>query len=238
MLTIEDIKKDLEKFDEHTREERAVRTYHLESFTLFGNKHNIPSMDILEEATNSYINGNYRSCIFACASVLERILTHEIIINSEDKEKTYWEITIGKFMLGKIIDKVEGRKTPKFLLLIKDARFIQNIRNTIAVHPLYIQYQLPTDTKDEIIWKNKMMSRDVKEALPFLDENFRNQLLNTNLWIRDGETPGGKLKDILDDCINSDIRIYRDFLQGLILERLALKSYKAIKKIIEVLYGS
>jgi len=43
-----------------------------------------------------------------------------------------------------------------------------------------------------------MMSRDVKEALPFLDENFRNQLLNTNLWIRDGETPGGKLKDILE----------------------------------------
>src|SRR3989344_4766139 len=236
MMTLEEIKKTLEKDDERTREERAVKIHRLESLTLFGNKHDIPSMDMLKESQSSYVNGNYRSCIFACASLLDGILTHEMIINSEDKEKTYSEITSGYCTLGVKIGMV--KEISKRQSIMDDAKFLLRIRNIIAVHPPYTHNILPDDTKVEVIWKNKTVIRTVKDALPLLDECFKKQFLGTPLWIIEGETKGGKLGDVLGDSTNSDIHIYRDFFQDFILERLALKSYKTIKKILETLYPS
>lgn len=201
-------------------------------------------VDHVTEAEQSFVNGCYRSSIICSSNAVEHSFIHMLITNSEDWEKTYWEIKIKRMTFGKIIEEAYERKIKVLSRFIKDARWLRDVRNAIVAHSGYIAgARAELESPDKIIWANKIMLRDLREFLQFFDTQKREQLekLKLTAQTKEGKVVGESesLKEILANPVKVEGPSYFDwwgFQRGL-LYHLALEVYKRMSKIIKGIHA-
>jgi len=141
--------------DKRKFEKRVDRRVHIGTITYSSVEKQPPFYlwDLLEEAAESYLEGCFRSCIFCCAEIAEQMIKHELIRNSRDPEERTWQFEIKRVTLGKLIE--EAKKVKELKERIDDAEWLNDARNTIAVHPLYVGVYESNDDLQTKIWKNR-----------------------------------------------------------------------------------
>lgn len=175
--------------------------------------------DFVIEAMENYKNGCFRSCIFCCASAVEQAFRHEMIRSSDRPEKMQ-EVLEGK-SFGQIVNIIEAAKDYERLWpFIKDARRLNNLRNKVAVHPLYVAITYgPVDKMlERADWVKKTIDRDICVLKKFLCSEQQKEL--------------GKLTTF------EDIVDWQELLPRSPLQKISLEACKTMKKIIEGLYPS
>jgi len=189
--------------------------------------------DLLQEAAEDYQEGCFRSCIFVCAEIVEQVIKHELIRNSEDPEEKQWQLEIEGMTFGKLIE--EAKKLEELKGHIADAQWLNDARNTIAVHPLYVGVYEKDDDLQTRLWKNRTMIRNIRKTLKFLNERDREIVLESELRPESGEK-FIKLRDMLEDPTSDRIFVMWDLLSKDMLERLALEAYSRMKKVVVGVY--
>ncbi len=205
-----------------------------------------------KEAGNSYVNGNYLSCIFSCVGVVEQTLRHEYIEIAHDKEKAIKEVnnlTFGR-LIGQIdrLNNICG-KFKRIESFIEDAKNINKIRNEIAVHPKYLDIFYHTDDDQRL--RDKRIAEDIKGRLRLIisvdpsiksekkEEKFK-ELLST---IKIGpQTKKFTLGTILDNNFSVgdtyiDPETTLETIGEYMIEISAKLSYRLMKKIVEGIYA-
>lgn len=199
--------------------------------------------EFTEEAARSYMNGLFRSCIFCCSCAVEQEFKHILILTSENKDKEYRRLSSEKFPFGKIIE--QARQNEKLKSFIKDAEWIKEVRNKIAVHPLYIQvlsyplyidWNKSKDLMEELMWKNNTVKTDLKKLLSFLSEEERKELESQEIEYDLPEKHKIKIVELLNE---PEKGFYLNYftMREILLQHLALESYKKMGKILEGLYS-
>jgi len=242
----EERKKELEKFARQLKEKdldtlfsRASRLNKLEPVR-FPSIPTIRAYDCAYEAKQSYINGCYRSSIICSSIATEQSLMHMLIATSEDWEETYWQIEIRRMTFGGILKELKRRKYEPLSKFIEDANWLRELRNRVAAHPTYVSAQayFERSTRDQIIWENKVMFRDIRKLLNFLSPQKRKEFVETRKLT--GVNSQGKVveeryfRDVLSDPTKIDPRTWLDWegFQSSILGDLALEAYKRMAKIV------
>ena len=128
--TFENAIRTIRKLDERTENERASRLQELG--VMFWSSVEQPTSqrisDYSTEATMSYVNGCYRSCIFSCSAAVDQIFRHEIIHESKNPEETMKKIRRKPF--GKIMPFAENVERMRRFLV--GAEQLKNLRNKIS----------------------------------------------------------------------------------------------------------
>jgi hypothetical protein len=246
----EERKKELEKFARQLKEKyldtlfsRASRLEKLDSI-------NIPSvptlrvLDYVDEAKRCYINRCYRSSIICSSIATEQSFIHMLIATSEDWKKKYWQIENRKMTFGTILaemgEQIERRKLEPLTKFVKAAEWLKNVRNEVSAHPTYVDGStyFERSTRDQIVWENKVMFRDIRKLLQFFSPQRRKEKIETTKLT--GFNSEGKVvetryfKDFLDDPTKIAPHTWSDWqsFQLSILEELAFKAYKRMAKIV------
>jgi len=242
----EERKKELEKFARQLKEKdldtlfsRASRLEKLQPVSFPSVPHG-RAFDCAYEAKQSYINDCHRGSIICSSIAAEQSFMHMLIATSEDWEETYWQIVIRKTTFGSILKELKGRKYEPLRKFIEDANWLRELRNRVAAHPTYVSTQAyhKRSTRDQIIWENKVMFRDIRKLLNFLSPQKRKEIMET--WKLTGYNSEGKVveeryfKDVFSDPTKIDPRTYLDWqgFQSSILRELALEAYKRMAKIV------
>jgi hypothetical protein len=202
-------------------------------------------LDYHEESKSNYVNGCFRSCIISSAIAVEQILKYLLISISDDWEETYWEIETKKIKFSKLIEKIQKTRLVSSEVL-SDTHWLRQVRNEIAAHPMYIGNEfdlkepnyIVAQTPDIVIWSNKVMFRDLRKLLRFLDSEKRKKFEEEKISSRSSE---GKvlaeisLKDFLQSReFNTPTFILWGTIQETILEEL---SYDAYAKAVRIING-
>jgi len=164
--------------DEKTIDNRAKRLAELEPITLSAIEFELPIRmhNYIDESIKTYIEKCYRSCIFCCSNAVEQAFKKELIFseNNINQRKSVQE-EIEKMPFGKIID--EGKKIDILSDFINDAEWLKNLRNKVAVHPIYISHgNNGTETPEIAEWRKQSIKKDIKTLLPFLDKENQKQM--------------------------------------------------------------
>mgnify|MGYP001134588214 CR=1 FL=1 len=219
--SISEAKKLIRDLDEKTIDERAERLAELEPIELSGIEFELPVRmgDYIDEAIKTYIEKCYRSCIFCCSNAVEQAFKKEIIFsedNAKDRKRVQEEID-NRMTFGKIIKKAEKHD---FLSdFISDADWLKELRNKVAVHPIYISHgNIGVEPLEIEEWRKKLIKEDIETLLPFLDKENQKQM-------RDVLENPKALDDIFEWGLPEDI-----------IRILALKAYKKMKRILEGIY--
>lgn len=241
--TLENFEKKLKETDFETIVNRALRLQRLSPFKI-SSMSTLRIMDYCEEARVSFINGCFRSCIICSAIAVEQALKHTLIFLSEDWEETYWEIEIKELSFVDVIQKAQNRKIVTPSELLKDANWLRNARNEVAAHPLYVgNYfelnelrQLELKKTEQLIWANKVMFRDIKRLLRFLDSKKRKEMEEEKMATKNSQ---GKileetsLKDFLKEPKFEVSNFILWFgLQNRLVEEIAFQAYRKMVAII------
>ena len=131
--------------------------------------------------------------------------------------------------------------------VLSDTHWLRQVRNEIAAHPMYIghdfylkepNYIVPR-TPDVILWSNKVMFRDLRKLLRFLDSEKRKKFEEEKISTRN---PKG---DILTEISLKDFLQSQEFnvsnfilwgtIQETILEELAYEAYVKAVRIINTI---
>jgi len=181
--------------------------------------------DYSTEATMSYVNGCFRSCIFCCSAAVDQIFRHEIIHESKNPEETMNKIKEKPF--GKIMPFAENvERLQRFL---EDARRLNRLRNKVAVHPLSFWPFYDDDAK-----VNEIIIQDLKNIIAAADAEDA-EMIKQSFIIIDGKRV--VLADVLRDSRTpeaSDLLMWR--IDNDVLKPLALKAFQKMAGIIEGLY--
>jgi hypothetical protein len=242
-----DSERELREADLHSLSQRALRMQKLDSLKI-GFVPTLRVFDCVREAKHSYINGCFRGCIICCANAVEQSFLHELIFASDDWEKTYWEIRVNGKGFKYIIDTVEknskkNRRLKLAAAFIRDAHWLRRVRNEIAAHPTYVTDYTELKSSDELILANRMMFRDIRHLLQFLDPKEREYLESQKLTAK---TPQGKvvkesepLKAFMENPMKTDTAVYIEWwmFQGGLLSYLALEAYRRVNKVLNGLYS-
>lgn len=236
----------LKEADMDTLPHRAKRKQELASLII----PQVPTLrvfDYFAEAEKSYVNGCYRSCIICSSNAVEQSLIHKLITSSEDWEKTYWEIRMEKNTFGKIIEKIErkSKKNKKLKTLagcLRDAKWLNRIRNEVAVHATYIPDYSELRQTDLVI-ANRIILRDIRHLLQFFNPQKRRQFEKEPLTAKDSQ---GKIlgkSEPLGEFLKNPMKIdsanyfeWWGFQKGL-LHQLALEAYERMAIVINGLYS-
>ena len=215
------------ELDERTENERASRL--LELGVMFWSSVERPTpqrmSDYSTEATMSYINGSFRSCIFCCSAAVDQIFRHEIILGSKNPDEEIVRVRGKPF--GSIIHFAENIVRLKPFL--EDARRLNRLRNKVAVHPLSLW-----PFEDDDVKANEIMIQDLKNIISAADPEDA-ETIKRSFVIVDGRKV--VLADVLCDPGApgaSDLLMWR--IDNDILKPLALKAFKKMAEIIEGLY--
>lgn len=226
----------IEERDEIKKEKRTTRQFTLGSivYSVMGKQPPHYLESYMDEARESYLEGAFRSCIFCCADAAEQIIKHELIRESEAPEEKLEWFEKERRGLGKLIGDAEEAE---FLRKhIEDFEWLNGVRITIAVHPLYIGVHEGSDDPQTRIWKNRTMIRSVRKTLEFLDGETREAVLESQLSVpAEGKTI--KLGDMLTDPSSDHTFFWWRLLEEDVLEELALEAYGRMKKIVEGVYS-
>jgi len=187
----------------------------------------------IDEAQESYVYGNFKSCIFCCSSAVQHVFQHELIKNSNEPEAEWRRFEKERFTLGGYIK--EAKKQGLLNSVLDDAKWINRARNTLAAHPPYVQVY--RDTNEFKIWKNRMMTKYIGKTLALLNDAERHQILN--LKVPSPEGVSTTLCGLLRDPKSKQIQeTWYEFASTNTSKILALESFKKMKKIVEGVYPS
>lgn len=217
LLEAEELIRDL---DEKTIDNRAKRLAELEPITLSAIEFELPirMSNYIDEAIKTYMEKCYRSCIFCCSNAVEQAFKKELIFleNNVNQRKSVQE-EIEKMTFGGIINK--GEKINFLPDFIHDAEWLKDLRNKVAVHPIYISHgNIGTETPEIAEWRKQSIKKDIETLLPFLDKENQKQM-------RDVLENQKAIGDIFEWGLPDDI-----------IQILALKAYKKMKKVLEGIY--
>lgn len=180
--------------------------------------------EYLREASDSYVYGNFRSCIFACSAAIDQIFRHEIVQDSCEYKRKLKQIK--KLGLGKIIGLAREEKTESLKPILSDAGWINEARNRIAVHPICITAE---KLDDELA--NELKVEYIKNILEITDEEAKEKILDISV-----KYPSERritMQEVLEDPYS---RRASDFLMwdphNRIIEPIALESYKKTVRIL------
>lgn len=89
IISQEEAEKRLTENDKRTVTERAKRLVALGGITINLVERMVPNLmsEYHREASDSFINGNYRNCIFSCSAALDQIIRHELIAGDDEPVK-------------------------------------------------------------------------------------------------------------------------------------------------------
>lgn len=213
--------------------------------------------DYRKDAEISYVNGNFRSCIFSCACIIEQIFRHEYMKIFEDREKALKRIE--KVTFGHLISRIEELldcgipKLDHLAPFIEKAKTINKIRNKIAVHPGYVDLPLSSDwgflkklMREEILFLFELMVETDPKIKPEKRKAMLEKKLNSIEFSGDMGYEKPKpwkvtLKDMLDKNFDFERgfvnpRQVRSLIEENILKHLALRSYKLMNEIVGGIY--
>lgn len=217
------------------------------------------AIDYRREAESSYVNGNFRSCIFSCAAIVDQVFRHEYVKAHEDKntilkeirgKKKGKKITFG-IVINLIKQSLKDNKYRHMRPFVKKAKMLNEMRNTVAVHPAYVVSPLSEPwslvkkiNRDDILSLLKLLVKtDQKikraERKSMIDKILKNTKFS-GLGRYGGRIPWFTLKEILDK--NFDVgplqpELVRDSIEDGILKPLALLSYKLMNEVVGGIYG-
>ena len=234
---LEECIKDLKKSDENTRKERAKRLQELEKIQIDGRLFSSQKeWDYAGEASDSYINGNYRSTIFCCACAVDQILRYEYLKvpgnRLEDLERH-----VRTF--GQIIGRCKPTKVKSVSGLIKQAELLNQIRNRVAVHPLFTDFPIRSDKDRQV--RTELLLKGIVELLDLvgkLDRDLKRNIESTKL-VLEAEGKTYILGDVIKQQNNVEIAIhgFLILIEDRLLRFLAIRAWSILKAISEKLYG-
>lgn len=228
----EECKQILEKLDASTLNRRIERCQELEGIkTRFSFQ---KEWDYSSEASDCYIDGNYRSAIFCCACAIDQIFRYEYMKYPENQYKDIKRLTFGK-----LIKECKDKEVKSLYPFLKKAFLLNNIRNGVATHPLFIDIPIESDPERQL--RNDLLLRDINKLLDLVGEinvDLRCEIESTRL-ISEAE---GKTY-IFGEVVRkeSEMPFNLDGFWGLIedqiLRFLANQAWHIMKAISEGLYG-
>lgn len=183
----------------------------------------------IEEAEESFLGGNFRSCIFCCATAVEQVIKYELALSSVDFKTEIEEIENERWGLGKLIKRLEGRpseneRISKLKKFLDSFYWINDARISIAVHPSYASVYKKEDTKEMKIWQNERMVYHINKIL---------DLLNVGL----PEGVSTTFRELLKDPKSKQMpEVWYLFTSREVQQPLALETYRRMKEIIEGVY--
>lgn len=152
----EECKKTLEKLDASTLERRIEKYRELE--VIQSRSSFQKEWDYSGEASATYIAGNYRSTIFCCACAVDQIFRYEYM---RDPESRYGQIE--RLTFGQIIKRSKNKEVKHLLPFIDQALLLNDIRNTVATHPLLTE--IPTESDLDRRLRDSLLLRDIMRLL-------------------------------------------------------------------------
>ncbi len=234
--SLEECKKMLEKNDRDTLERRTARCQKLTPIQTGGR---LPSpqreWDYTGEASAGYISGNYRSAIFCCACVVDQIFRYEYM----KLPKSSYEKIKG-LTFGGVIRECRGRNVESLLPFMKQAFLLNDIRNDVATHPLFVD--IPIESDPERLLRDSLLIEDVTKLLELverIDPDLRHETESTELR---SEAEG--ITYILGEVISQksdmplDMKGFWVLIEDDILRFLANQCWHITKTIMEGLYGT
>ena len=235
--TYEDSIRTIRELDERTEKDRASRLQELGVVSWSSvERSTSPRMDdYASEASINYVNGSFRSSIFCCSAAVDQIFRHEIILDSENPEKKLDKITGKPF--GHVMPFAE--KTERLHRFLDDARWLNKLRNNVAVHPLSF-WPLQAYSDDEKRRKDEEMAnivivKDLMNIITAADAEDAEKIRQQFIIREDGNRV--VLADVLADPTSPDaydLLMWR--IDNDVLKPLALKAHKKMAGIIEGLY--
>jgi len=206
--------------------------------------------DYCDEAQRSFENGCFRSCVICSATAVELALKHTLIFLSEDWEQAYWEIEVKRFGFRDVIKKLKNRSS-KIDKGLVDADWLRKARNQIVAHPLYIGNPFEVRKAGYIefrdpelqIWASKIMLRDLKRLLQFIEPNKRSEIEKQKFTAKDDQ---GKIVEEIPfiDFLKQRKPVRyegHDFLrwraiQNELIEEIAFQAFKRMVRILNNLF--
>jgi len=228
--TLEDARLTIKNLDEKTIDDRAIRLKEL-GVTQYSsiNRSISPRMsDYSVEATKSFVEGCFRSCIFCCAAAVDQTFRYELIHESDTPIKERKKLKGKPF--GTTLKRAKNKQ--RLQPFLEDACWLNRLRNTVAVHPLCFWPFLGEEKME-----NKIILEDLKKIIAVADAEDSEQIKQLFITREDGSKV--VLADVLLDPTipgASDLLMWR--LDNDILRPLALKAYQRMARIIEGLYPS
>lgn len=233
--SLEECKKILAKGDSDTLERRAERLQELKPIQTDGRLFSSQrEWGYAGEASDSYINGNYRSTIFCCACAIDHIFRYEYLKMPGNRYED-----LERYTFGQTIRKCENKGVTSLLPFMEKAELLNKMRNEVATHPLFID--LPVESDPERRLRNELLLKDIKKLLELvgrIDAELRKKIESTKLI---SEVEGKSY--VFGKVINqqSEMPFNLDGFWGLIeqdiLRFLASQAWGIMKEIAEGLYG-
>ncbi len=234
--SLAECKRILQKSDADTLERRAKRLQELKPIRTDGRLFSSQrEWDYASEAAENYINASYRSAIFCYACAVDQIFRYEYVKvpgnKYEDLEK--------KLTFGQVIRKCKEKNVVPLSPFMEHATLLNDIRNNVATHPLFIDIPAESDRENQI--RNQLLCRDIMKLLDLVervDSDLRHRIESTTLI---SEVEGKNY--ILGEVINRHTTIptaidgFWGLIQDKILRFLAIQARNIMKTISEGLYG-
>jgi len=220
----------LASLDYRTFDERVVRLSRLGTYTINIASKPVPNlMGVYQkEASHSYVNGNYRSCIFSCSAIVDQVFRHEILQTHDDIDSVLNSIKCLSF--GQIIGKAREEETPRLRFLLKDASWLNDARNKIAVHPIC----LIDRTLDEQV-ANKRIALFIEQVINLVPEDIKKEILSKRIQYS-GEAPITIEEILSDPTTNRATKFLIWSPHHEILDYVALEAYLKMVKILTSLF--
>lgn len=231
----EECKRILEKLDASTLERRIERFQELKGIQMDGRLFSSQrEWDYAGEASDNYIAGNYRSAIFCCACAVDQIFRYEYMKLPLDQYDDIERLTFGQ-----VIKECKKKKVESLLPFIIQAFLLNDIRNDVATHPLFIDVPIESDPERQL--RNNLLLKDITKLLDLVGEinaDLRREIESTKL-ISEVEDRTYVFGEVVSQ--QSDMPFNLDGFWGLIenqiLRFLANQAWLIMKTIAEGLYG-
>lgn len=233
--TLEECAKQLQKSDKDTLKRRAQRLKELEQIHTDGRLfYSQKEWDYADEASDSYINGNFRSVIFCCACAVDQIFRYEYLKTPKSRYKD-----LEKRTFGQTIHKCKDKNISRLAPFIAAAELLNRMRIDVSAHPLFVDFPLEADPERQV--RNMLLREDIKKLLSLVESvnpKIKNKIEGTKLI----DQVGGKTY-VLGDAVNqrSEMPSSLDGFWGLIerdiLKLLAREAWRILKRVAEGLYG-
>lgn len=232
--SLEECKEILEKNDRDTLERRAARRQELTPILTVG-RLSLPQRewDYTGEASTSYISGNYRSAIFCCACTVDQIFRYEYM---KLPESNYEEIKGLTF--GRVIRECRRKNVGSLLPFMKQAFLLNDIRNNLATHPLFVDTPIESDPERQL--RDRLLIEDMTKLLELverIDPDLRHEVESTEL-ISEAEDRTYTFGEVISQQSDMPFNIkgFWSLIEDKILRFLANQCWHIMKTITEGLY--
>jgi hypothetical protein len=232
--SLEECKKMLEKNDRDTLERRAERCQELAQIQTDGRLFSSQrEWDYSGEASASYISSNYRSATFCCARAVDQIFRYEYMKLAESNYKKIKGLTFGE-----VIQECRSRNVESLLPFMKQAFLLNDIRNNVATHPLFVD--IPIESDPERLLRDRLLIEDMTKLLELverIDSSLRHEIESTKL-ISEAEDRTYIFGEVINQQSDMPFNMegFWSLIEDKILRFLANQCWHIMKSISEDLY--